>query len=126
MQQLIKDITELHNKAIHLYKMNDASNYFCGSDKHLDRCQEKSHYECWALGSRARIVREATGRFLYLLTGEQPTWCNLKTKPELNSITYYIVQNSEDIVSDNYRKLMDFKNRIKELGFGEKIKKAKK
>lgn len=126
MEELLKSLYAKHYGCKEAMIMNDPSNYFTLGNPHASRCNETSHRECWAKRTRARIVLEATGRYIYLITGEPPIWCNLKGKPKLSQVTHYIVQNIEDISNTNYKYLMEVKDKLIEFGYGDKKKRGEK
>lgn len=125
MEEILKSLYDKYHSCLAVLKENEPSRCVDGKLYHLNTCKEKSHRECWAKGTRARILLEATSRFIFMVTGEQSVWCGIKSRPKLNAVVYYIIQNSEDISNKNYQFLMDVKNKLVELGYGDKKKKEK-
>ena len=126
MQQLYRDLKDKYQLARDTMKENDPSNYFTLDKPHLSWCTEKTHKNCWLQGTRARIVLRACGRFLYLITGEAPVYCDIKTKPKLPDIIKYIAMNHEDISNENYQQLMGFQNEIRGLNLDATEQKKKR
>lgn len=85
-------------------------------------CQSEDHRECGANWGHASIMLEAINRIYWcflvptkLPESEQfrPISCNLKNRPSLKTINYYLFSNIEEFDEDEYKWLRDIINKLK-------------
>lgn len=108
--ELYNKLKEHHDYYLDQYRSNDVSGYF---QKHI--CDLKSHRPCTLKKARAFILLQIVTRLWYWYTGKLPTWCYVKSKPKLNAVVYYIIQNKEDLTIEQYNGFMGIKDKLKVL-----------
>ena len=108
--ELLQDIKSKYNFYVEVMKKNRVDNYYVKHD-----CGADTHTKCLRDWAHSSILIECVGRLYWCFTGYQPVYCNLKIRPELGGVMYYIFNNRPDLDNKEYEWLMAVKDKLKLL-----------